>query len=167
MSDPHEAGSGIGVTIKYGKGYDESWLTFRGSVERVREDIIAVFGMDGASVRDLNLNAVVTEATSIAHGLSAANSGFGGTIISTSGPSASDTPSVAQEQGSADDVWAQAAATPEEPKVNPLITAIEGASDTESLRVLYAENQSAFTSDAALFEQWKAKGKALSAAVAA
>lgn len=156
MSNPHDSG-GLTITLKYGKGYEESWAVFKGSPERIREDIIAYFGMDGASVSGFTLNEVVIEATTIAHGGAAAAAGLGGRVIAqpkkTEQPVGNDAP--------ADDVWAAAEKEAAEPPKNPLLVAIESASSVDALKLLYAENQSAFTSDADLFNQWKAKGKSL------
>lgn len=160
MSDPHATGEAT-VTVKYGKGYDASWAVFRGSLGRIREDIVSYFGMDPSKVEGLTLNALVIEATAIAQGVSSALQGLGGTILPTESASVREAPSSASEQGSAEDVWAQAKQQASEPAVNPLYKQVEEATSVDGLKSLYAENQSAFKDDADLFEAWKAKGRKL------
>lgn len=139
-------GAGIGVTIKTGKGYEDTWITFRGSPKQIREDICATFGMECANVADLSLFDVVVNATTIAHGTSTVASKLGGTVVSNKAKA--EEPK--EEQ-------------PAEPEANPILAQIEACADTDALRRLWAENQAAF-SDAAVMAAWKAKGKALKAA---
>lgn len=145
------------VTIKYGKGYEETWAVFKGMVTEVREDIIAYFGIDSASVAGQTLSELVVNATSIAHGKGNVAATLGAVAIPASDQGNQDS---APAQGQ--DVWAQAeaAAQQQPPAVNPLFAQIEACGDVGALQRLWAENQAAFA-DAEVMAAWKAKGKAL------
>jgi hypothetical protein len=146
--------SEISITVKYGKGYDETWAGFRGSVEDVREDITSYFGLDSASVTDLTLNELVINVTQQAHGVVTAVKALGGKVITKA---ESDE---AQQPSAGGDPWTEA-----EKPADPLKffqDAIEAATTKDALKLLWAENQAVFA-DKPLMDAWKAKGKALSA----
>ena len=139
VTDP----AGIGVTIKTGKGYDDSWYTFRGNVAQIRKDIIEFFGMDSASVSGLTLNDIAVNATQIAQGKRAAASALGATVIS----STTETAQPKQEEKP-------------QPEANPIFEMIENATSVEDLKRLWAENQNTFA-DPTIMAAWKARGRAL------
>ncbi|WJN62732.1 hypothetical protein [Streptomyces phage phiScoe15] len=156
------------VTIKYGKGYEETWAVFKGSPEEVREDIISYFGVMRDSVSELTLSELVVEMTSLAHGKGNIARFLGGTIIPPS--EAAAPPAQTAPTG---DPWAAAQSTTpvhtvadnqqaEDPNAY-ILGEIEKQTDVASLKRLWAENQS-FFSDPSVMAAWKAKGKALSAA---
>ena len=58
----------MSITIKYGKGYEETWAGFTGTVPEGREDIIDYFGVDRATVTELTLSELVVNVTNLAHG---------------------------------------------------------------------------------------------------
>jgi hypothetical protein len=151
-------GRGITVTVKYGKGYEESWVVFRGpSITQVREDIIDYFGMDRASVAELTLSDVVVNATNLAHGKGNVAAALGATVIK-SGP----TPAATENPASS--AWAQAAQQEAEaPAENPMLARIAATTNVDELKRLWAENQAAFA-EADVMAAWKARGKALKAA---
>ncbi|WJN63443.1 hypothetical protein [Streptomyces phage phiScoe56] len=156
------------VTIKYGKGYEETWAVFKGNPEEVREDIISYFGVMRDSVSELTLSELVVEMTSLAHGKGNIARFLGGTIIPPS--EAAAPPAQTAPTG---DPWAAAqsnqssppaASQPEAEDPNAYILGeIEKQTDVAALKRLWAENQS-FFSDPSVMAAWKAKGKALSAA---
>lgn len=158
MSDV-EAATGITVTIKYGKGYEESWSVFRGDEVRVRKDIMSYFGLTEEVTAGLTLHEVVIQATQIAHGNTVLSNVLGATPVSQqsqeSGP-----------KGAA--AWQAAgggAAESEEP-VHPhavLIERLKAAGTVEDLKQLWARNQEAF-SDEDVAAAYSARGKALTAA---
>lgn len=157
-----DASRGVTITIKYGKGYEETWAVFRGRPDEVRDDILTFFGIDRESVAEQTLSDVVVTATSIAHGKGNVARYLGGNVIS-SGPaqqSSGSTGSAAwaeaeQEQGSRPTEDVQL------PERHWILGAIEGASSLEELKSLYVENKADFDSVAELLPAWKAKGKAL------
>ena len=155
MSDASERkGRGLTVTIKYGKGYEETWAVFAGLAGEVRDDIVAFFGIDRESVTGLTLSDVVVNATSIAHGVGNVARVLGGTVIASPVP---------REQREGGDPWVEAAArsaTPPAATKNPLVERIEKASDLDALKRIWAENQAAFQ-DSAVMDAWKARGRAL------
>lgn len=153
--------SGIAVTIKYGKGYDESWVTFRGDGETVRRDIVGYFGVDSASVTDLSLDSLVQNVTQLAHGVGAAAAALGAVVVSEQ---------PAEKPASSEDPWAVAdarikadASAP--PVRNPVLDLIEQVDSVEALKVLYVDQKIA--ENAELAAAWNVKGKALKAAAAA
>lgn len=158
-SDPK--GRGITVTIKYGKGYEETWVVFRGSVDEVRDDLTDFFGLQRVNASNLTLSELVVNATSVAHGLGNLAAGLGATVTEShaaepAAPAAPETPAPAS------DAWTQAAATTPEPPAAPsLLDNISRAPDVPALQRLWAENQAAFA-DPAVMDAWKARGRALS-----
>lgn len=176
MSD-EITGRGVRVTIKYGKGYEETWAIFTGLPREVREDICEFFGIDSASVSGLNLNELVTEATSLAHAMGNVGAALGARPIDR------ETGKPAQRKGDApatnddgspfvggSDPWAADSVPPvgeqpaaEDPNAR-LRSAIEAAETVEALKLLWADNQEALSADAELLAQWKARGRTLKAA---
>jgi hypothetical protein len=156
------------VTIKYGKGYEETWAVFKGGTDEVREDIISYFGLMRDSVTELTLSELVVEVTSLAHGKGNIARFLGGTIIPPSEAGPDPAPAASAPSG---DPWAavgSGAATPPaaQPAEDPnayILGEIEKQSDVAGLKRLWAENQN-FFADPAVMAAWKAKGKALSAA---
>lgn len=153
MSDTRDRG--IGITIKYGKGYEETWATFSGTNDEIRELITQYFGFESASVADLTTSELVVNATQLAHGKGNVAALLGGTVIPSSSAPANDE----AQNATADDVWSQA----EQNAPNPLLAQIESCGDVEALKLLWAENQAAF-SDAEVEAAYKAKGRALTSA---
>ncbi|MFE9254020.1 hypothetical protein [Streptomyces sp. NPDC006879] len=155
-----ESGRSITVTIKYGKGYDDSWAVFKGRPGEVREDVIDFFGMERDSLTGLTLSDVVTNATNIAHGKGLIATQLGATVIS-------EEPAPVKPAG---DPWAsvgglQQAATPAAPEQDKnawILGEIEKQKNRVELKKLWAANQS-FFADPAVMEAYKAKGKALPA----
>ncbi|GGU41346.1 hypothetical protein GCM10010211_00380 [Streptomyces albospinus] len=150
MSESHE--HGITVTIKYGKGYEDTWAVFRGPSEVVRKQIIDYFGFECEPVTSLTLSELVVEATSIAHGTGNIAGLLGGRIVATEAPSDEDDP------------WAAASATPapaakEEPN-GWILGEIAKQTSVADLQKVWAANQS-FFADPTVMTAYKAKGRAL------
>ncbi|WP_018728536.1 hypothetical protein [Salinispora pacifica] len=160
-------GRGLQVTIKYGKGHEETWVSFAGSREEIHEDIVEYFDLDPDSLAGLSLSDVVVSATNLAHAKGNLAGALGATVIP---PGREYTPAAqSRPQG---DVWnavgqaVQAGATesaePTEPK-RPMLALIEAEKTENGLKRLYAEHPTEFR-DAGLLEAWKARGRALRAA---
>jgi len=132
----------ITITIKYGKGYEDSWAVFRGSADEVQQDIVRFFGFDRESVTGLNLSDLVVEATQTAQATTMVVRGLDARII----------PQPA----------AASASTPSDP-FSSLLEEIRQCASTDALKELWATNQAAFT-DPAVMDAWKARGRALKAA---
>lgn len=141
------------VTIKYGKGYEESWVVFRGSPDEIRAQLIGYFAPEPETVEGLSLHELVLNLTKLAHSTSAASSGLGGTVINNGG----------RAQRPSSGGWAAAAAEPAVPERNPLYGKVESATTLDEVKDIYARNADAFKADAELLAAWKAKGKELSA----
>jgi hypothetical protein len=143
----------IGVTIKYGKGYEDTWAVFRGSVRQVRDLICDYFGFECKDETSLSLSALVVNATNLAHGKGNIASILDARIIS-------ETPNDAP----ANDPWAAASASePEQPTANKsawILGEIERAPSLDELKKLWAANQAMFD-DPAVMAAYKARGRAL------
>ncbi len=149
--------NGISVTIKYGKGYEQTWVTFQGSGERVRDDILSYFGMDRLKLANLTLSELVVNATGIAHGVGNVAAGLGA-MVAPDAQSGVESPAVS---ASATDPWTEAAnRAAEAAPANPLLAEIATAATIDALKAIWARNQSAF-SDSAVMEAWRAKGRSL------
>ncbi|MEU9126566.1 hypothetical protein AB0D08_00360 [Kitasatospora sp. NPDC048540] len=160
---------GITVTIKYGKGYEETWAVFKGSANEVREDIAAYFGFPPEAMEGLTLSEVVVNATSLAHGKGNIAAMLGATIIPVSQSAVPAAPTgdpwAAAAQSAPASNWAPKASGPEPAAEDPnawILGEIEKQPDRDSLKRLWAENQS-FFADPAVMAAWKSKGKALAA----
>ncbi|USH44952.1 hypothetical protein SEA_GREENWEASEL_34 [Streptomyces phage GreenWeasel] len=157
---------GITVTIKYGKGYDDSWAVFKGTPGEVREDVLDYFGIDRDSATGLTLSEVVVNATQIAHGKGLIAAKLGATVI------AEEPAPPAKPQG---DPWAaigtsqpvtvadQApASSPDQDKNAWVLGEIAKKTTRAELKKFWAENQS-FFADPSVMDAYKAKGKSLPA----
>ncbi|MFI1655603.1 hypothetical protein ACH4ZU_11950 [Streptomyces sp. NPDC020472] len=148
------ADGSIGVTIKYGRGYEDTWAVFRGSVEQVRAQICGFFGFECKDWTDLSLSDLVVNATNLAHGKGNIASALGAQVISSIPPT----------KVPDDDPWvAASAAKAEKPTDNGsawILGEIEKQSSTEDLKKLWAANQAMFA-DPAVMSAYKARGSAL------
>src|SRR5674476_1564248 len=82
MSSPTDSMEPMSVTIKYGKGYEETWVVFHGNVWQIRTDLIASFGINVDYASGLTLHELVVAATHVAHGTGNVAAILGGTPIS-------------------------------------------------------------------------------------
>ncbi len=144
----------IGVTIKYGKGYEDTWAVFRGSVRQVRELLCDYFGFECKDETGLSLSDLVVNATNLAHGKGNVASILDARIIS-------ETPAQAAP---ANDPWAAVSTSkPQETTDNKsawILGEIEQAPSLEALKKLWAANQAMFD-DPAVMSAYKARGRAL------
>lgn len=144
----------IGVTIKYGKGYEDTWAVFRGSVRQVRELICDYFGFECKDVTTLSLSDLVVNATNLAHGKGNVASILDARVI----------PDVAPEQAPANDPWAAASSSRASTESgNPsawILDEITRQTTIADLQKLWAANQAMFA-DPAVMTAYKARGRAL------
>jgi hypothetical protein len=160
----------LGVTIKYGKGYEETWANFTGSLEQIRANLISYFGLESASVAEMTMHELVSDVTSMAHGSQHVIRALGGTFAGAKDAPATTTAAAPAEgtdpwgegDKSSEVVWPNS--TPVEE--NPVLVLIRNATDVPALQRVWAENQHAFT-EAAVSAAYKARGKALTEAAAA
>lgn len=162
------------VTIKYGKGHEDSWVVFEGSTQEIRTDVIDYFGMDPETLVGLSLSSIVVNATNIAHGKGLIATSLGATVVE-------ETPAAAPAKPT-EDPWAAASAAQsggprsgsasvaEEPKANSkdettawALGEIAKKASVQELKKFWAENQALFSNDE-IMTAWKARGKALKAA---
>lgn len=143
----------IGVTIKYGKSYEDTWAVFRGSVRQVRDLIGDYFGFESKDVTQLSLSDLVVNATNLAHGKGNIASALDAVVI----PDPATAP--------AEDPWAAASAAQHEQKSDTgsawILGEIEKQTTTADLQKLWAANQSYFA-DPAVMTAYKARGRSLS-----
>ncbi|WP_329289584.1 hypothetical protein [Streptomyces pseudovenezuelae] len=153
------------VTIKYGKGYDDTWAVFRGSASELRADILEFFGMDPATQAGLSLSSIVTNATQVAHGKALIATALGATVVeeTTSEPAKPTDDPWAAASAAQSGPWSGSASVAETKKEDPnawILGEIEKQTTVDGVKKLWAANQS-FFSDPAVMAAWKAKGKAL------
>ncbi len=157
MTDTVTRAEGVSITIKTGKGYEDTWLGFTGTVSSVQMDIIEAFGL--ADQEGLTLYEIVANATQVAHGVTRAVTALKGTVIPSAPSGADEAQQTTQE---AADV------TPQE-DVDPYVemTRLINAENitVATLRQLYADNDALFTADTdeakALKKAWQARGRDL------
>jgi hypothetical protein len=156
------------VTIKYGKGYDESWAVFRGNVWQIRADLVAYFGINVEYASGLTLHELVVAATHVAHGTGNVAAVLGGTPISatealTGEPTGDAAWAEAEKDGKAPYGGSPAAdVTPVDPNAE-LIGQLQTATSVDGLKKLWVDNQAAF-SDKDVKAAYSKQGKALKAA---
>ncbi|MFF4054596.1 hypothetical protein ACFYZ0_02230 [Streptomyces sp. NPDC001708] len=153
------------VTIKYGKGYDDTWAVFRGSASEIRADIMEFFGMDPATQAGLSLSSIVTNATQIAHGKALIATALGATVVeeTASEPAKPTNDPWAAASAAQSGASPSSASVAEPKKEDPnawILGEIEKQTTVDGVKRLWANNQ-AFFSDPAVMAAWKAKGKAL------
>lgn len=166
---------GVGVTLKGATGYDAPWITFSGSVEEVRQDIIAAFGFnalgeDGKPVsnaEDLDLHDLTVEAAKAFSAQYSVAASLGGKPVGRGrGGRKSETPPAATSGGSEGDGWddTPSSSEPEAPAGPNLEQLIADCASVADLRNLWADHTEALQGDADLLAKWKARGRELSAA---
>ncbi|MEU2111503.1 hypothetical protein [Streptomyces sp. NPDC019507] len=150
----------VGVTIKYGKSYEDTWAVFRGTVPQVRRLIVNYFGFKSKDVTSLSLSDLVVNATNLAHGKGNIAAMLDAKVIP-------DEQSPAPASAPANDPWETAsAARPEAPKDNGsawILGEIEKQTSIADLQKLWAANQAMFA-DPAVMTAYKARGRALKGA---
>ncbi|MGW0895913.1 hypothetical protein ACWD0G_02780 [Streptomyces goshikiensis] len=144
----------IGITIKYGKSYEDTWVVFRGSVRQVRELLCDYFGFECKDVTSLSLSDLVVNATSLAHGKGNIAALLDARIIPD------DTATAAP----AEDPWAAASAAPSQPQTDSgstwILGEIEKQTSVADLQKLWAANQTHFA-DPSVMTAYKARGRVL------
>lgn len=171
-TDPHEPG-GISVTIKGdepGGKYNDAktpgtWVVFHGSPAKVKEQICEFFGLEFSENYQRPLFDLVNEATNLFKAAANASRTLGASVLTksdgTPAQSSSDVWQQAQ-QGETSPPW-PTEEKKAEPKVDPVIAAIEGCSSVADLQQVWAENQDAFNANPSYMDTYKAKGRALTA----
>ncbi|MFK0099256.1 hypothetical protein [Streptomyces sp. NPDC091040] len=147
---------GITITIKYGKGHEDTWAVFRGTPETVRSWITEHFGFKPEMVAELTLSELVLEATNIAHGKGNLAAYLGATVI----------PASQLDRPQAADPWSQAEAAPAAPKDSGstwALAEIKKQASIADLQKFWAGNQS-FFADPEVMTAYKARGRELQAA---
>lgn len=166
---PTPTAEAMSVTIKAGKGYEETWQVFHGNIWQIRADLIAYFGINVDYASGLTLHELVVAATHVAHGTGNVAAILGGTPISV-------TESLTGEP-TGKDAWDKVVGDSERdtappyggsptPDADPnlaLIGQLEAAESVEGLKKLWVENQAAF-SDKDVKAAYSKRGKALKAA---
>lgn len=159
MSDPHILGD-ITITIKvpetdrYKK--DDPWFVFRGTVERIIEDLGITFGI---STEGLTLFEATMNAQQVASSFGTTSKILGGTAL----PANSQGPKTSVFQQAAGASTPAASAAEPAPDVDPILAGIESAQDIDALQKIWQRNQALFTPDSEYMKAYKAKGKSLTA----
>lgn len=147
-SDPNGVGE-VSITFKE-DGRDGTWLVFRGTPARIREDIIEVFNLEGTD--DLTVHEVAIEARRKVKATGHVAASLGGRPAGSGGSW--------QKAGQ------KAAEQPAGPERDPLYDTVEAIDSVDALRKLWAENREAFDNNADLMSAWKTKGQELAKAAA-
>lgn len=156
--------------MKFGKGYEAPWLVFRGAdVDGIKAKIAASFGMESASVAELTLADVISNASKDAVTVYSVSSSMGGTVIGKTAASKTEAKPAEAKAGSHPETspaWEPPTETaaPEAEVANPLLARIEDQTTVSALQKLWGANKATFDADAALMDAYKVKGKALQAA---
>lgn len=145
-------GREVTCTIKFGKGYEDTWLVFRGRPSEIRDDLISSFGLDAEECEDLTLAEVALNATNQAHGMGNVGATLGGKAVSGR---------PAKAKATSSPPWQQAKDEAAKPAENPLFKAIDECTSVDALTKLWASNQAAFSADAELMGKYKEKGRSL------
>ncbi|MET8111164.1 hypothetical protein [Streptomyces prasinus] len=157
------------VTIKYGKGYEDSWVVFEGPPQEIRAEILDYFGIDPETQSGLSLSSVVVNATNVAHGKGLIATSLGATVVEETKAEPAkptDDPWAAAAANVQSGPWPGSASVAEPKKEDPnawILGEIEKQTTVDGLKKLWAGNQS-FFADAAVMAAWKAKGKTLQTA---
>lgn len=149
---------GITVTVKYGKGYEESWAVFKGMGNaEVRTLILDYFGVEPNAVTELTTHELVVDLTRVAQGTASAASVLSAVAIpggkTDPPPPASGNPWAGLDEEKPE---AEAEAHP----FQSVIDALKAATDIPALQRVWAENQPAFK-DETVVAAYKARGKEL------
>lgn len=143
------------VTIKYGKGYDDSWAVFKGSSGQIRDQIVDYFGYNVEEVKALTLHELVLNATASAHGTRTFQDQLGAAVAGSG------------EDPAKESSWSHPQSEQKEEDGNAyLLSEIAACASVADLQTLWAKNQDAFNEDGnagPLMTAWKARGKALTA----
>lgn len=164
---------GVGVTLKGATGYDAPWITFSGGVAEVKADIIAAFGFDGTSnAAELDLHDLTVEAAKAFQAQWTVAATLGGKPVgkrSSGAQKAAQAPS----SGDSEDDWGippvPPHAEPEAPVGPDLAALIAACASVAELKNLWVDHSSVLSpntddTNQALIDQWKARGRELSAA---
>lgn len=151
------SGAGVTVTIKYGKGYEESWAVFRGQPSEVRSQVQAYFGLNAEEQVEMTLHEVVLEATKLAHGTAAASARLGGKALGNSKAASTD---------GKQDPWATPSepAKPAEPERPAILSAIDNCQTLDELKALWGDEADTIKATDGGVDAFKARGAALKAA---
>src|SRR5690606_5195448 len=149
------------VTLKMGKGYEDAWLVIRDdNLDRVRQRIIAAFGMDPEEAKSLSLAALINNAAQEFRALGNIGREF-------PGARATATRRRRRNEQAGEDPWV-AAGEPvaEEPQEQadpdaPLLAEIQAATTTLELKRFWAKHQPLSEK---VETEWRKRGKELKAA---
>ena len=149
------------VTIKYGKGHDDSWVVFRGdTADQVRGRLFDYFGVDSNAYEGLSLNEVVVTLTEVAQGNRALVTNLGAEVVPTngSGTPPGTTTDTSVRGSAAFDAAANTPAEPEDPYAS-VISLFEAAESRSALKKLYAQYKDAYEASEAVRKAYSARGK--------
>lgn len=149
------------VTIKSGKGYEDTWLVFNGSPAQVKANMAEVFGLDPDLDVTISEYALLGQAQFQA--IESVQQILGGRSIP---PSREGKPTGGWPDTStgANPFAAAAGAASTEGEVDPVAVVkakIEAATGRTQLKDLWLDNQALFNEHAELGELYSAKGKSL------
>lgn len=147
---------GVTVTIKYGKGYEEPWVVFKGSVHEVFANVSDYF--DIQTDEEWTLNELVLEANRIAHGGANVVREFGAkpAAVEKTSPSGNAEADTSVEAESASDSEALG-------PVESLVQKMKEAGSVDDLRTLWLENKALYEAHKSVQEAYSSRGRELTA----
>ncbi|MEV4642789.1 hypothetical protein AB0J80_36155 [Actinoplanes sp. NPDC049548] len=151
---------GISVTIKFGKGYEEPWVVFRGTAGQIKTDMLDAFGLDAGEYAAFSLSELIINVRNSAQATGTLRKELGGQVIRPGSGAKPVAPAPGQ------DVWADAGSAPpaQAPSVEDILgKEIDAAAGRTALKTLYGENKATFDASEVLMAAYKAKGKSLPA----
>ena len=144
----------LSATLKYGKGYEDSWLVIRADnaadLKKAIEEATGLSG-EGLSVVDL-----IHNAASHVHQVSKMGTALGATVIAET-PAEPAAP--AQAQAQAQEQAAAPAAPAPQAQAPSLEDQIASAKSASELSDLFLKNKAAFTGDKALMDKLQERSK--------
>ena len=149
----------VTVTIKSGKGYDDSWEVFKGSAEECKASMVDYYGLDLEATKDMTTHEVRLLAEECAQGSRSIASALGGKVTSER------TQAYLDDNAKVDDTAdaKKAKAKSDEPDAKALALAdINAAATKDDMMRVWVNHQDAINSDTDLLEAFKARGRKLS-----
>lgn len=150
--------SPVTYTMKGGKGYEEPWVVFHGTPDAIRENALAIFGMEQEQFAGVATSDVLSELNEIFNGTRQVMKTLGGSTVK---PSEEVKPSAGHDPWASEPTPDSNEANADDP-VDKMLERIEAVTDVAALKSLWAKNKELFN-DSRLMDAYKAKGKALTA----
>lgn len=150
----------VNASVKYGKGYDEPWITFEGEdPDAVRGLIISAFSLDVDS--STSLATVVTMASQAAQGVQNVSRDLKASVVEEVKTNGSTDPSATVSDGGKSDPDSGSDPSASADSDDAIAELFAKAESGDALRALWAEHKAAYARSQAIQKAYKARGKEL------